>query len=183
MMPNLNIDIDMRRDQSRGKMLSCTKMTAFKIDKINMNCAWKFGSFAVQQSGNQAQPFRLMYWWARLHWAGHLERCHDPASVESGQFGGLSLSRGGAAQPFIALWYLCWKYLDQVVISNVLYLIFKFCQFPIATYLLNICHFIVVRILFNFVCQLSTVLSIRRSVLDTNMQNRYETVQKVRLTF
>ena len=61
MMPNLNIDIDMRRDQSKGKMLSCTKMTAFKIDKINMNCTWKFGSFAVQQSGNQAQPFRLMY--------------------------------------------------------------------------------------------------------------------------
>ena len=61
MMPNLNIDIDMRRDQSRGKMLRCTKMTAFKIDKINMNCTWKFGSFAVQQSGNQAQPFRLMY--------------------------------------------------------------------------------------------------------------------------
>ena len=36
MMPNLNIDIDMRRDQSRGKMLSCTKMTAFRIDKINI---------------------------------------------------------------------------------------------------------------------------------------------------
>ena len=36
MMPNLNIDIDMRRDQSRGEMLSCTKMTALKIDKINI---------------------------------------------------------------------------------------------------------------------------------------------------